>query len=163
MGNVRYPTGAIGCVSRNYEDRQWRIACDPRPFEERPTFANRDEAAIAEWYLANGLKQPVELPVIFRMSEGQVSAVFPTLPFDRAGDLVTVYDQAEQHNGASFGWYKATKPATPAAYEPLLTELRRIYEQPRSEADTPYRLIIARRMTAQHRAAFQAEASRKGR
>lgn len=50
--NVRYPSGAIGCVSRNYEDRKWRIVCDPRPFEERPTFKNRDAAALAEWYLA---------------------------------------------------------------------------------------------------------------
>src|SRR4051812_29399717 len=38
--NVRYPSGAIGCVSRNYEDGKWRIACDPRPFEEQPTFRN---------------------------------------------------------------------------------------------------------------------------
>ena len=51
--NVRYPSGAIGCVSRNYEDRKWRIACDPRPFNERPTFASRDEAARAEYLLIN--------------------------------------------------------------------------------------------------------------
>ncbi len=46
--NVRYPGGAIGCVSRNYKDGKWRIVCDPRPFEERPTFINRDAAARAE-------------------------------------------------------------------------------------------------------------------
>lgn len=46
--NVRYPSGAIGCVSRNYEDGKWRIVCDPRPFEERPTFKNCDAAAMAE-------------------------------------------------------------------------------------------------------------------
>ena len=46
--NVRYPSGAIGCVSRNYEDKKWRIVCDPRPFAEQPTFKNRLEAAIAE-------------------------------------------------------------------------------------------------------------------
>lgn len=49
---VHYPSGAIGCVSRNYSDRKWRIVCDPRPFEQRPTFRTRDEAAAAEWNLA---------------------------------------------------------------------------------------------------------------
>ena len=52
--NVRYPSGAVGCVSRNYDDRKWRIVCDPRPFDDRPTFRNRDEAARAEWFLASG-------------------------------------------------------------------------------------------------------------
>lgn len=46
--NVRYPNGACGCVSRNYDDGKWRIACDPRPFELRPTFPNRDAAAQGE-------------------------------------------------------------------------------------------------------------------
>ena len=48
--NVRYPSGAIGCVSRNYSDRKWRIACDGR--DDAPTFKSRDEAALAEWHLA---------------------------------------------------------------------------------------------------------------
>jgi hypothetical protein len=51
IDNVRYPSGACGCVSRNYEDRKWRIVCDPRPFNERPTFKTREEAATAEWAL----------------------------------------------------------------------------------------------------------------
>ena len=46
--NVRYPGGAVGCVSNNYEDGKWRIVDDPRPFEERPTFKTRDAAARAE-------------------------------------------------------------------------------------------------------------------
>jgi hypothetical protein len=50
--NVRYPSGAVGCVSRNYEDGKWRIVCDPRDFDKRPTFATRDEAAAAEYALA---------------------------------------------------------------------------------------------------------------
>lgn len=57
VSNVRYPSGAIGCVSRNYEDRKWRIVCDPRPFEKQPTFKSRDEAAAAEWRLINGGEQ----------------------------------------------------------------------------------------------------------
>ncbi len=46
--NVRYPSGATGCVSCNFPDGKWRIVCDPRPFEEAPTFRTRDEAARAE-------------------------------------------------------------------------------------------------------------------
>ena len=46
--NVRYPSGAVGCVSRNYPDGKWRIVCDERPFEDRPTFRTRNDAAQAE-------------------------------------------------------------------------------------------------------------------
>ena len=50
--NVRYPSGAIGCVSNNYEDGKWRIACDPRREGlNEPgdfTFITRDAAARAE-------------------------------------------------------------------------------------------------------------------
>lgn len=52
--NVRYPSGAVGCVSRNYTDGKWRIACDERDFADRPTFKSRDEAAQAELLIANG-------------------------------------------------------------------------------------------------------------
>ena len=48
VDNLRYPSGAVGCVSRNYDDRKWRIVCDPCPFAERPTFKNRIEAAFGE-------------------------------------------------------------------------------------------------------------------
>lgn len=47
--NAVYPSGAVGCVSRNYPDKKWRIACDKRPFETAPTFKNRTEAAKAEY------------------------------------------------------------------------------------------------------------------
>lgn len=49
---VRYASGAAGCVSRNFTDRKWRIVCHPAPFDEQPTFPNRDAAARAEWVLA---------------------------------------------------------------------------------------------------------------
>lgn len=55
--NVRYPSGAVGCVSRNYSDKKWRIACDPRPFEEQPTFRSRDEAAYAEFLLIKSMAE----------------------------------------------------------------------------------------------------------
>lgn len=50
--NVSYPSGAVGCVSRKYPDRKWRIVCDTRTEDQRPTFPNRDAAALAEWHLA---------------------------------------------------------------------------------------------------------------
>jgi hypothetical protein len=54
---VHYPSGAIGCVSRNYPDRKWRIGCDPRPFADRPTFKCRDDAARAEMALVAAMVQ----------------------------------------------------------------------------------------------------------
>lgn len=48
--NVSYPNGAVGCVSRNYRDRKWRIVCEntgPGVPEDR-TFPTRDAAARAE-------------------------------------------------------------------------------------------------------------------
>jgi hypothetical protein len=50
VGNVRYPNGAVGCVSRNYPDKRWRIACDGRPGDY--TYRTRDAAARAEQVLA---------------------------------------------------------------------------------------------------------------
>lgn len=46
---VRHANGGIGCVSRNYPDRKWRIVCDSR--EGDHTYKNRDEAARAEYAL----------------------------------------------------------------------------------------------------------------
>ena len=55
--DVRYPEGAIGCVSNNYADKKWRIVCARGPFEEQPTFKTRDQAARAEYLLAHNLRQ----------------------------------------------------------------------------------------------------------
>lgn len=55
VDNIRYPSGACGCVGRNYPDGKWRIVCDPRPFEEQPTFATRDAAAMGELELIQSL------------------------------------------------------------------------------------------------------------
>lgn len=54
---VEYPSGAIGCVSRNYPDRKWRIVCDPRGFDAAPIFKTRADAARAEWELAQAEKR----------------------------------------------------------------------------------------------------------
>lgn len=45
--NIRYPSGACGCVSRNYPDGKWRIVCHPDG-RDGPTFPTRDAAARAE-------------------------------------------------------------------------------------------------------------------
>jgi hypothetical protein len=46
---VRHRNGGIGCVSRNFPDRRWRIVCDSRDGDH--TYKNRDEAARAEYAL----------------------------------------------------------------------------------------------------------------
>ncbi len=58
--NVHYESGACGCVSRNYEDRQWRIVCDDRRVNIGDpgdvTYKSRDAAARAEYALAESGK-----------------------------------------------------------------------------------------------------------
>lgn len=58
--DVRYPSGACGCVSNNYPDKKWRIACDDRRKELGGegdfTFATRDAAARAELELVEAMK-----------------------------------------------------------------------------------------------------------
>jgi hypothetical protein len=44
VDNVRYPSGACGCVSNNYPDKKWRIVCGPQDL----TFSTRGDAAKAE-------------------------------------------------------------------------------------------------------------------
>lgn len=43
--NARYPSGACGCVSNNYDDKKWRIACGSY---HGLTFSTRRDAANAE-------------------------------------------------------------------------------------------------------------------
>lgn len=52
--NVRYPTGACGCVSRNFPDRKWRIVAQTAVMDlsSVPTYKSRDDAAHAELELA---------------------------------------------------------------------------------------------------------------
>lgn len=61
--DVRYPSGAVGCVSRNLvnpatgkPDRKWRIVCDERHGDH--TYQTRDDAARAEWYLVRAMERP---------------------------------------------------------------------------------------------------------
>lgn len=69
------------------------------------------------------------LNVVFRKElSGDVLAVFPSVPADYHGAMLC-YAHVGQHGSCSNGYYyRGTKPATPEEYEPLLAELRCIYE-----------------------------------
>lgn len=93
------------------------------------------------------------LPVLFRRDrtkDFQVTAVFPTLPADVGGTVMTCYAHIGQHSGCSHGWYASTMPAAPADYADLLAEIKGIYET----GDDTVTLQVFRRITPEHRAAF---------
>lgn len=67
--NIRYPSGACGCVSNNYPDKKWRIACDDRRKsglgeQGDYTFKSRDAAAKAEFELVNAMVNIIEADAI---------------------------------------------------------------------------------------------------
>lgn len=102
------------------------------------------------------------LPVIFRKMRGKqyesdgVTAVFPTLAWDIAGNQITVYAHIGQHGGASYGWYWSTRAARPDEYQDLLRELRGIYES----GPDAVKLEVRQRMTSAMRATLAASARR---
>ena len=91
------------------------------------------------------------LPVIFRKSAGEVTAIFPTKPCNNQGD-VTVYARIGQHGGGSWSWYRSTRKASPTEYLSLLRELRGIYER-----DNDCILQVCERVTQAHKRKFYAE------
>lgn len=80
-----------------------------------------------------------KLPVIFKLCEGEVTAVFPTLPGTNDPWSMTCYAHIGQHSSASIEWVRTAKPATPAQYAPLLRELQSIYHE--------YELVVRRRLS----------------
>lgn len=95
------------------------------------------------------------LPVIFRRDrrkrDAQITAVFPTLPANRDGNM-TCYAHIGQHGACSLAWYHdKTRPAAPDEYAPLLAELRQIYE----EGAEPVRLEVCAYRRPDHIAAFR--------
>lgn len=72
VGNVRYPSGACGCVSRNYPDKKWRIVCG-RPDEE--TFPSRDAAARAEQAIALAEYTPEVIAEALAHSRATMAAI----------------------------------------------------------------------------------------
>lgn len=73
VDNVRYPSGACGCVSNSYPDKKWRIVCDDRRRElGEPgdyTFRSRDAAAIAEFELVNAMHEETRI-MLENLGEG---------------------------------------------------------------------------------------------
>lgn len=76
-----------------------------------------------------------ELPVIFRFWEGEVIALFPTIPEVLGGSLIRSYMHIGQHGAASRLMTSEGRPATPEEYADLLAELRGIYETPDTLGD----------------------------
>lgn len=76
---VRYASGAVGCVSRNYGDRRWRIVCDPREFDVAPSFDTRDEAAAAEFRLVQALNTHVASLALTHDGVDDAEAPRPTM------------------------------------------------------------------------------------
>lgn len=68
------------------------------------------------------------IPVMFRFQgDGEVTAIFPTLPFRDGSDDVTCYAHVGQHSCASWGWIAETRAATDIEATSLLMELTRVY------------------------------------
>lgn len=56
VNEIEYPSGMSGCVMKALRNGEWLILQDPRQGHDRPTFRTRDEAALAEWHLAEQAK-----------------------------------------------------------------------------------------------------------
>lgn len=85
-------------------------------------------------------------PVLFRVLEKEVIALFPTLPGTNDVHTCLSYMHLGQHGSASVDLIASTRPATPLLYGPLADELRQI----------GYVLDIRKRMTRRHHAARRA-------
>lgn len=96
-----------------------------------------------------------EIPVLFRRErrkDGEVTAVFPTLPHDIDGRLMMCYAHVGQHGGCAHRFAWDGRPATPEEYAPLKAELEgRPYG---------YRLKVYKRTQPWMRKAFDAEVTR---
>ncbi len=76
--NAHYPGGACGCVSNNYDDKKWRIACGPL---HSVTFPSRDAAARAEKALTLFLSDAKETARHLKDALGNIAKTeVPTCP-----------------------------------------------------------------------------------
>ena len=67
------------------------------------------------------------LRVVFRLLEGIPIALFPDVPFDPSGNIMS-YQRVGQHGAASPALVDDLPKASPAEYESLLRELMVIYD-----------------------------------
>lgn len=96
-----------------------------------------------------------QLPVIFRIWRGELTAYFPTLGASSSDWYdVTCYAHIGQHGGARSDFGNRGRLAKPEEYADLLAELRGIYEKP---GDDPVELVVVTRQTSAHRNAREAE------
>jgi hypothetical protein len=109
--NVRYPSGAIGCVSRNYSDGKWRIVCEntgPGEPGDR-TFPNRDAAAQAEMERAARMHRgPLRLDVVYaaNLKPGDALAGYlvidaPTTPVQPMAAALTLTEVTRYDDGGT--------------------------------------------------------------
>jgi hypothetical protein len=66
-----------------------------------------------------------ETAVLFRRSRkgNFVTAVFPCIPADDSGDLMSCFAHVGQHGAAGHAWFYSMRPAKPAEYAELKREL----------------------------------------
>lgn len=68
-----------------------------------------------------------ETPVLFRADresgETCITAVFPTIPADDEGRLMSCFAHVGQHSACCMEWYNHTRAATPNEYADLKAEL----------------------------------------
>lgn len=89
-------------------------------------------------------------PVLFRVHDGEVVALFPELPHSPTGYDCVAYAHEGQHHGADYSQVVAnSRPATVGEYAPLLQELRNV-------GYIPY--VVARASRAMHDARARAAA-----
>lgn len=93
-----------------------------------------------------------ETPVLFRVSDGEVVAVFPCDVAALHDYSLGCYAHIGQHSGCSLQWYHTTRKAKPEQYAALKRELE--------SSPYGYRLKIYQRMTSQLRDRYMAERRR---
>lgn len=64
--------------------------------------------------------------VVFKKSEGIVTALFPFEPGTVDGTTMTCYEHIGQHSSACMIWARTAKTAKPSEYRSLAKELRKI-------------------------------------
>ena len=88
--------------------------------------------------------------VIFRTwrNTGEVIAIFPEIPHDRAGDFAESYMHTGQHGAASPTLPRVTRPATETEAAPLKRELEAIGYNLAPVLRVSFRMDKARRAAA---------------
>lgn len=83
VSNISYPSGACGCVSNNYPDKKWRIACDDRRKELGGqgdyTFPSRDAAARAELALVATISKVKDESLVLKETHDQSYKIASTV------------------------------------------------------------------------------------